>query len=115
MSFYIKSFRLTPQALEIEDAVPDKTKFTIETDVVCLGHQESCRFSFTYFAGNKELTASIKDCSNEDNNHIVSDEVELISDRWGGGNASQIPIMVMVKQEENGEQKENETYTWVEE
>ena len=115
MSFYIKSFRLTPQALEIQDAIPDKTKFTIYTDVVCLQHQKNCKFIFSYYAGDIQVAGSSKDCSKEYENHVVSDVVEVFSDRWGGGNVSEIPIMVKVRQEGYDEQKENETLTWVEE
>jgi|GEM_PF-4729920 len=115
MSFYIKSFRLTPQALEIHDAIPDKTKFTIYTDVVCLQHQGNCKFTFSYFAGDIEVAGSIKDCSSQYESHVVSDVVEVLSGRWGGGNVSKIPIMVKVRHEGCDEQIENETLTWVEE
>ena len=115
MSFYIKSFRLTPQALERNDAVPDKTKFTIETDVVCLHHQITCNFKFVYYAGEIEITNSFQDRSGEVENHFIKDEVEIISDRWGNGTVSEIPVMVVVTQGEDGESKDSETATWVEE
>ncbi len=115
MSFYIKSFRLSPQALEKHEAIPDKTKFTIETDVVCLQHQVNCGFNFVYFAGDIEIANSYKDCRGEVENHYVSDEVEVVSDRWGGGNISEVPVMVVVSQEDYDGIKDSETSTWVEE
>ncbi len=115
MSFYIKSFRLTPQALERSFAIPDKTRFIFQTDVVCLQHQPNCKFNFTYYAGEFEIANSSRDCSSEVENHITCDEVEAVSDRWGGGIVSEIPVMVVVTREANGESKHNEALTWVEE
>ncbi len=115
MSFYIKSFRISPQALEQTDAIPDKTKFTIETDVVCLQHHVNCNFNFVYYAGEMEIANSCKDCSGEVENHFVSDEVEVTSDKWGSGTFSEVPVMVVVTQKENDESIHSETSTWVEE
>ncbi len=115
MSFYIKSFRLSPQALEKGDAIPDKTRFTIQSDVVCLQHRANCKFRFSYYAGEIEIAHSSKDSSSEIDSHIVNDEVEAESNRWGGGTVSEIPLTVVVTQEADGENKNNATSTWVEE
>ena len=113
MSFYIKSFRLSPQALEKGNAVPDKSTFSIETDVA---YDELCgeeEFYFEYSAGDKKIASSYQRCRNVERMHEVNDGVRVKSRAWGGGSLSKVPIMVSVKQASCGEIRDAETFTWV--
>ncbi len=114
MSFYIKSFRLMPQALEKKNALPNKTAFTIATDIVCRKHSNHDKYNFTYYAGEKVIAISSKDCSHADENHVLIDSIEVVSDNWGGGKSMNVPVTVIVIQESSGATINNETTTWVE-
>ena len=114
MSFYIRSFRLMPQALEKKEAVPNNTTFTLATDIVCRKHSNHDKYIFKYYAGEKLIAESLKDCSYADENHTINDSIDITSDNWGNGKKIKIPITVLVIQESSGATLNNETTTWVE-
>ncbi len=114
MSFYIKSFKLIPQAFEKKDAIPNNTTFTISTDIICRKHMQHDKYSFKYFAGQKLIAESLKDCSFADENHNINDTIKISSKNWGMGHRIKIPIAVSVTQESSGAVLNNETTTWVE-
>ena len=113
MSFIIKSFNITPQALEIKDAVPDNSEFCLTTDVVCLSHFTNDKISFTYKAGSRTIAFSEKCCEDLRKEHEVCDEVKVISRGWGNGVEALINISVTVAQEKIGSRSTYKTITWV--
>ena len=115
MSFIIKSFIIKPQALDIKNAIPDKSEFCITTDIVCLSHFTNDKILFTYKAGNKSIAFSEKSCGDLNKEHEVRDEVNVISRQWGNGVESLINISVTVAQEKIGSKNTFKTITWVKE
>lgn len=114
MSFYIRSFRLMPQALEKGGAIQDNTTFTFATDIVCRKHSNHDNYTFKYYVGEKLIAESLKDCSYADENHVINDSIDVASNGWGNGKKVKIPITVLVIQESSGATLNNETSTWVE-
>lgn len=113
MSFIIKSLEIKPQALDIKEAVPDNSEFSITTDIVCLSHFTNDKILFTYKAGGKLIALSEKGCGSISKEHEVRDEVKVISRRWGNGVESLINISVTVAQEKIGAKSTFKTLTWV--
>ncbi len=113
MSFIIKSFKVTPQALDIKDAIPDHSEFCLTTEVVCLNHFSDDRFRFLYKAGSKPVAITEKVCGNFGREHEVHDEIKVVSGRWGNGVESLINISVTVTQEKVGQKNTFKTVTWV--
>ncbi len=113
MSFFIKSFRLKPQASNKNEALPNNTTFTVSTDIVCRKHFPHDKYIFKYFAGEKLIAESLKDCSFADENHSINDSITVASHNWGKGKKIKIHVSVLVIQESSGASLNNETTTWV--
>ena len=113
MSFYIKSFGITPRALEMKNAIPDGTPFSIETEIVCRKNSNHDAYYFTYYVGEKVIAESSMNCSQADEDHVIKDSLNITSDRWGNGAQSNIAVKVSVIQESSGAQLDNITSTWI--
>ena len=113
MSFIIKSFKVDPQALEINNAIPDNSEYCMTTEVVCLSHFTDDKISFVYRAGSRQVAISEKRCGDINKEHEVHDEVKVFSRRWGNGVESLINISVTVSQKKIGSKSTLKTVTWV--
>ncbi len=115
MSFFIKSFKITPQALDIKNANPDHIEYCMGTDVVCLTHFGNDKFKFIYKVGSRTVASTEKKCGLLDRAHEIHDEIKVISNRWGNGVESLVNISVSVTQESIGSKNTFRTVTWVKE
>ncbi len=113
MSFYIKSFRVSPRALNLNDAVPDGTSFSFETEIVCRKNSNHDTYFFTYSVNDKIIAERSVNCTQADEDNVISDSVNVVSDNWGNGVQLNVALTVSVIQESSGAQLDSVSSTWV--
>lgn len=114
MAFYIKSFKVTPQALEMKNAIPNGTPFSIETGIVCRKNTFQDKYYFKYSVNGKVIAESSNTCNQADEDNIIKNTVKINSDKWGFGSKSNVEVKVSVVQDSSGAELDHSALTWVE-